>query len=86
MNEVLKNIYERRSVRSYTEESVPEEVLREVIKAGFHAPNGRNEQGLRFVVITNRAKLKLCSDLGKAMSRATSRRPTPRSPARPWRG
>jgi nitroreductase len=68
MNEVLKNIYERRSVRSYTEESVPEEVIREIIKAGFHAPNGHNEQGLRFAVVTNRAKLKACSDIGKARS------------------
>jgi nitroreductase len=68
MNEVLKNIYDRRSVRSYTEESVPEELVREIIKAGFHAPNGHNEQGLRFAVITNKARLKKCSDLSIALS------------------
>lgn len=68
MNEVLRNIYDRRSVRSYTEESVPEETIREIIKAGFHAPNGHNEQGLRFAVVTDRAELKKCSDLAKAMS------------------
>lgn len=70
MNEVLKNIYDRRSVRSYTEESVPEEMVREIIKAGFHAPNGHNEQGLRFVVITNKAQLKKCSDQSKVLSTA----------------
>jgi nitroreductase len=68
MNEVLRNIYERRSVRSYTEEAVPEEILREIIKAGFHAPNGKNVQGLRFVVITNKAKLSSLAGKAKAMS------------------
>jgi nitroreductase len=70
MNEVLKNIYDRRSVRSYTEESIPEEMIREIIKAGFHAPNGHNEQGLRFAVITNKVQLKKCSERSRALSTA----------------
>ena len=36
MNEVLKNIYERRSVRAYEDRSVPEEIVQEIIKTGFH--------------------------------------------------
>ena len=68
MNEVLKNIYERRSVRSYAEKSVPEETVREIIKAGFHAANGVNAQGLRFAVITDRAKLKTYAEKARVMS------------------
>lgn len=68
MNEVLKNIYGRRSVRAYTEDSVPEETIMEIVKAGFHAPNGHNNQGLRFAVISDRARLDKCSDIAKMMS------------------
>jgi nitroreductase len=68
MNEVLRNIYERRSVRSYTEEAVPEEIIREIIKAGFHAPNGNNVQGLRFAVVTNKAQLSSLAGKAKALS------------------
>lgn len=55
MNEVLSNIYARRSVRSYSAEAVPEDAVMEVIKAGTYAPSGMNAQGLRFVVVSDRA-------------------------------
>jgi nitroreductase len=72
-NEVLKNIYERRSVRAYADKSVPEEYIREIIKAGFHAPNGANTQGLRFAVVTNKDKLKAYAEKGRVMSLAAFR-------------
>lgn len=67
MNEVLKNIYARRSVRSYSDEPVNEESIREMIKAGSHAPTGMNTQPLRFAVITNKVKMKEYSDIAKHM-------------------
>lgn len=70
-NEVLKNIYERRSVRAYADKGVPEELIREVIKAGLHAPNGANTQGIRFAVVTDRAKLKVYAEKGRLISLAT---------------
>ena len=66
-NAVLDNIYGRRSVRSYSDEPVKEEDIRELIKAGFHAANGRDTQALRFSVVTNKAKLKEYSDKGKKL-------------------
>jgi nitroreductase len=54
MNEALKNIYGRASVRKYKEEKVPDDVIREILKAGFHAANGLNRQAVRFVVVENR--------------------------------
>ncbi len=68
MNEVLRNIYDRRSVRSYANKSVPEADIREIIKAGFHAPNGNNTQGLRFAVVTNRELLSKYSAIGRNAS------------------
>jgi len=68
MSDVMKNIYARRSVRAYAEDNVSEEQVREIIKAGFHAPNGAGSNALRFAVITNKAKLKHYSDISKVMS------------------
>ena len=70
MNEVLKNIYGRRSVRAYSDEPVSEEAIKEIIKAGFHAPNGMNVQALRFVVVQKRELLMQYSEIGKRMSMA----------------
>jgi len=67
MNEVLKSIYDRRSVRAYSDEPISDEQIDEIIKAGFHAPNGCNTQALIFAVITNKQKMKAYSDLGKAL-------------------
>jgi len=67
MNAVLENIYGRRSVRSYSDDPVPDEIIDELIKAGFHAANGLNAQKLRFSVVSNKAKIKEYSDKGKAL-------------------
>ena len=40
MNAVIKNLIERRSVRGYTKELVPEKVLEEILEAGKYAPSG----------------------------------------------
>ncbi len=50
-NPVLEAIYSRRSVREYTPEIPPRELIREVIKAGIWAPSGLNNQPWRFVIV-----------------------------------
>jgi nitroreductase len=51
MNEVLKAIAERRSVRSYESRPVPKEIIQKIIKAGNQAPSAMNSQPWRFVVV-----------------------------------
>lgn len=51
---MLDNIYARRSVRNFTDKEVPEDVLRELIKAGTYAPTATNQQPWRFVVVTKK--------------------------------
>ncbi len=53
----LEFIYKRHSVRQFTEEQVPEETIKELIKAATHAPSGKNQQNWHFVVITNKNKI-----------------------------
>lgn len=67
MNAVLENIYKRRSVRKFTDQKVPDEIIRELIKAGFHAANGINAQALRFSVVSDMGLIKEYSDVGKEL-------------------
>ncbi|RLC78184.1 MAG: hypothetical protein DRI61_10255 [Chloroflexi bacterium] len=51
LNEVEKAIRERRSIRAYRDEAVPEEVLRRVLEAARWAPSAVNSQPWHFVVV-----------------------------------
>ena len=42
MNEVLNNIYTRRSIRKFKEQDVPKDLVDEIVKAGTYAPSGKN--------------------------------------------
>ncbi|MBP1763344.1 MAG: nox [Firmicutes bacterium] len=53
----LDFIYNRRSIRQFTDEKIPTENLREIIKAATMAPSGKNSQTWHFVVVTNPAKI-----------------------------
>ena len=54
-NEVIKNLVERRSVRSYKDTPIPEELLDEILTAGTYAPTGRNRQAPIIIAVTDRA-------------------------------
>ena len=53
MNETMKNLLERRSVRGYKKDLVPEEILNEILEAGEYAPSGMGQQGTLMVVTQN---------------------------------
>lgn len=48
---------ERRSVRVYTNEPVPRNLLDHVIEAGRYAPTGRNSQNVHYLVVTSREEI-----------------------------
>ncbi len=57
MEEVIKNIYKRRSIRKYKQEQIKAEELSEIIEAGRYAPSGGNNQTSHFLVMQNRQAL-----------------------------
>ena len=61
MNEVLKNIYERRAVRQYKNISVPKDQIDILLNAGRMAPSAMNRQPWKFYVLTNPNKIKTLS-------------------------
>lgn len=51
-------ITSRRQVRSYTDRTVPDEALNQILEAGRRAPSGKNEQRWDFVVVRDRTDLR----------------------------
>ena len=62
MNEVLQKIKTRRSVRAFRSESVPEDILEQIIEAGTYAASGRNRQPSIIVSVTDK---KILQELSK---------------------
>ncbi|MBQ2582992.1 MAG: nitroreductase [Erysipelotrichaceae bacterium] len=53
MNEVLKAIKERRSIRSFKKEMPPKEMIDQIIEAGLYAPSGKNLQEVITICVTD---------------------------------
>jgi nitroreductase/NAD-dependent dihydropyrimidine dehydrogenase PreA subunit len=56
-NAVERIVLERRSVRNFTDEAVPDHLIRRVLEAGRFAPSAGNCQPWQFIVITDRAMI-----------------------------
>ena len=54
MNPVLEAMRERRSVRSYKPDAVPQELLDQVIEAGLYAASARGTQGTIILQVTDK--------------------------------
>lgn len=54
MNETIKTITNRRSIRSYLPDEIPEETLEEILKAGTYAATGMGMQSPVIVAVTNK--------------------------------
>lgn len=70
MNEVMKNILTRRSVRKFTEDPIPADVLKDIVDAALHAPSAIGKQTWKFTVITNKDVIaRLAAVIEKAANR-----------------
>jgi len=64
--DVMEAIYQRRSVRAYTDQPVDRTKVEALIKAATHAPSSMNEQPWAFVVLQDPKRLASWSDRIKA--------------------
>ncbi|MCX6559483.1 MAG: nitroreductase [Candidatus Aminicenantes bacterium] len=69
MNEVLRAIRNRRSLRRFKPDPLPEEALKAILEAGLQAPTGHNDQPWFLSVVLDQALLREISDGGKAAMR-----------------
>jgi len=56
-NAVERAVLQRRSVRNFTDEPVPDHLIRRVLEAGRFAPSAGNCQPWEFIVITDKAMI-----------------------------
>ena len=54
MSTTMQDLLTRRSVRSYTDQIPPKEVIEEICQAGTYAPTGMNRQAPIILAVTNR--------------------------------
>ena len=65
MNESLRLLKIRRSIRVFQDRDIPKKQLEEIVDAARFAPTARNIQPWEFVVITDRQKLAQMANLGQ---------------------
>ncbi|MBS7633031.1 nitroreductase family protein [Candidatus Bathyarchaeota archaeon] len=57
MNEIIRVIKSRRSIRKFKTSQIPEPLLNEILECALLAPNARNQQKWHFTVIQNKGML-----------------------------
>lgn len=67
MNTTMQDLLTRRSIRSYTDQVPPREVIEEICEAGTYAPTGMNRQAPIIVAVTNREVRYRLSQLNAAV-------------------
>ena len=65
VNPVMQAILNRRSIRRFTDQEIPENILDMILKAGYHAPSGHNMQSWRFTVLEKEETIQRLKELGK---------------------
>lgn len=71
---VLHNIYNRTSIRAFTDEPVSEQHITDILGAAMAAPTAGNRQPWRFVVITDRNMITRFAHVSKGMGMAATAR------------
>lgn len=61
-NPTLETIFNRKSVRKYTEQPVEKEKLEMLVRAGMAAPSSRDRRPWEFIIVTDRAILDQMGD------------------------
>lgn len=74
MNEVLRAIRERRSIRVFRPDPIEPEKLEAILEAARWAPSGRNTQPWRFVVVESKEKRE---ELGRVVTQMDMVRTAP---------
>jgi len=67
MNTTMQDLLTRRSIRSYTDQIPPKEVIEEICQAGTYAPTGMNRQSPIIIAVTNRVVRDRLSKLNAAV-------------------
>jgi nitroreductase len=67
MNESIKTLLNRRSIRKFKPEQIKADELNAVLEAGKYAPSGANQQSPLFIVVQNKAMREKITKLNAAV-------------------
>ncbi len=67
MNDTIKTLLSRRSIRKFRPEQIKEEELNAILEAGMYAPSGANQQSALFVVVQDKETRKKISTMNAAI-------------------
>lgn len=71
--DTIEAILTRRSIRAYTDQTIPPETIHLLLQAAMQAPSASNQQAWQFIVITDRKRLNALADVlpyGKMLTTA----------------
>ena len=63
MNEIIKAIKERRSVRAFEDKAIEKEKIEQILECGMWGPSAKNQQRWHFTVITNKDVMKKVTEM-----------------------
>ncbi|MEA2012811.1 MAG: nitroreductase family protein [Verrucomicrobiota bacterium] len=63
MNDKLKNLFSRRSIRKYTNQKISEQTIRDILDAAMAAPSAVATDPWRFIVIRKKKTLQKIADV-----------------------
>ena len=70
MNETMKTILTRRSIRKFSDKKVSDEILKELVDAAMHAPSGMCRKTWKFTVVSNQELIeRLAATVAKVLGR-----------------
>lgn len=67
---MIDAIYNRRSIRYFKPDPLPEEAMAEILRAGMWAPSPKHRQPWRFLVVTDGAKEEMLDAMARGISRS----------------
>ena len=67
MNEAIKTLLNRRSIRKFKPEQIKDDELNAVLEAGKYAPSGANQQSALFIVVQNKEMREKITKLNAAV-------------------
>jgi nitroreductase len=65
MNETINNILERRTIRAFKEEQVPDEIIEQILQCALFAPSANGKQPWHFTVLQNRELMDKGTEAGR---------------------
>ena len=69
MNDIIRGMEERRSIRSFKETMPPKEDIEQIIEAGLYAASGRGEQATITLAVTNNKIREMLSESNRLIGR-----------------